>query len=97
MTGRRGRPRKDPSAPLPELMGLVQLIAWMRSYRGEGMSPAKIHRLIATEAFPAHEDLSTRTRKGEPRLVFKRGEVQTWFEARLRRVTPRTVSALRTA
>jgi hypothetical protein len=75
-------------------MGLVELIRWLRSYRGEGMSPAKIHQLVATASFPAYQDSTCLTRKGEPRLVFKRAEVQAWFEARLRRVTPSTLCPL---
>lgn len=89
-----GRPRKAPNADFPELLGLVELIRWLRAYRGEGMSPRKIHQLVATEGFPALQDNLRLTRKGEPRLVFRRAEVEAWFEARLRRVTPSPTSPL---
>lgn len=83
-----GRPRKARTEDFPELLGLSDLIRWMRSYRGEGMSPSKVHQLVATQGFPAFTDALCLTRKGTPRLVFKRSEVEAWFESRLRRVTP---------
>lgn len=89
-----GRPRKVHTAEWPELLGMRDLVRWLRAYRGEGMSPAKIHRLVATDGFPAYSDPLCRTRKGEPRLVFRRSEVEAWFEARLRRITPAPTSPI---